>query len=679
MLFVPGVNLHRALPENDVRLIAAAICCTVRLCGLLVFETVMFNALKKKMRSVSVADSNMEMDEKKIGMRHASEQGDINLAAKDLKRAILNARIASFLMILSACGTVFFSPAFLRLSWLVTVCVIAGTAVFYAVFYRLYFMLLQKPDFSDYTKEEDYPELHALARKAAETVGVRGSIRIAITGGEADAAIAEIGYGRKKTYSLLLSTGLIGILTRDELFSVMLHEFSHVAAEAVKLPTSNFFCSFLLFDNPLPDSKYDMLFVLGFKYSIASCLTEKEKFGFLSGEFIEKMTDEAAAARGDASVFASALVKISLYSKFSLIMDDYIEEDKLFFKNEECPTDWFAYLNSRFGAALAENSEKWLHQFAVEIQPKNATHPIVRDRLASIGQSLDGIALTLPDLTSDSPFTAECVKAIESTGLKLTESTRDQWTENRKALYLEPSETVENFENKGSVCPPEEYRSVVEAYVKLNRLDKAAAFCRRLADAASIDDNSKAYPLMWLGEYYLTRDDPAGLPLVYRAVDANTNAVSAAIDALGSYCTRNGLHDEYAKYRENAMVWMQHQIDVDSERSVLNERDNLSAETFTDEELKSHIDTILGVSDGLLNRIYLVHKKINDTESGYASIFVIEFIKDSSDEEREKVYEKIFNFLDTVPTGHEYALLILNPQYEKILNKISGTLVYKKS
>ena len=77
-----------------------------------------------------------------------------------------------------------------------------------------------------YLLPQEYPVLYAIARKAADKVGCRGQIRICAQTDER----AGI-YMVNQDYVLLLGVMLLHMYTEDELYHIMLHEFSHVEQE----------------------------------------------------------------------------------------------------------------------------------------------------------------------------------------------------------------------------------------------------------------------------------------------------------------------------------------------------------------------------------------------------------------------------------------------------------------
>ena len=81
-----------------------------------------------------------------------------------------------------------------------------------------------------YVSHSDYPLLYSLAQKAADTLNCNGKIKIAILD-NFNAGIARIG----DTYSIQIGAILLNTLSQDELYCILLHEFSHMTSENIHL------------------------------------------------------------------------------------------------------------------------------------------------------------------------------------------------------------------------------------------------------------------------------------------------------------------------------------------------------------------------------------------------------------------------------------------------------------
>ena len=84
---------------------------------------------------------------------------------------------------------------------------------------------------------------------------------------------------------------------------------------------------------------------------------------------------------------------------------------------------------------------------------------------------------------------------------------------------------------------------------------------------------------------------------------------------------------------------------------------------------------ILSVGEGIIRRVYLVRKTIN--ESFFTSAFVIHFYG-GTDETRAEIMHKIFSYLDSYPVDWQFSLLDFFECRGVRLDRIEGCLIYEK-
>ena len=80
----------------------------------------------------------------------------------------------------------------------------------------------------------------------------------------------------------------------------------------------------------------------------------------------------------------------------------------------------------------------------------------------------------------------------------------------------------------------------------------------------------------------------------------------------------------------------------------------------------------------VLDRVYLVRKQI--TDEYFCSFFILHFKQGSEDEKMVRVYDKIFNHLDTRPEDWHFSLFVYDDSLKAVMKKIGkieGSLVYK--
>ena len=88
------------------------------------------------------------------------------------------------------------------------------------------------------------------------------------------------------------------------------------------------------------------------------------------------------------------------------------------------------------------------------------------------------------------------------------------------------------------------------------------------------------------------------------------------------------------------------------------------------------LEFMVNAGEGSIGTIYLVKKILSDKRG--TSVFVIDFVKDTSEERIDSTMEKIFNFLDTYPS-HEFSLFMLDDETRAAVGKVHGSAVWKKN
>ena len=518
-----------------------------------------------------------------------------------------------------------------------------------------------KFDFSEYTDPADYPTLHALAHRAAKALGKDGQIRIVFLA-NCNAGIAKIG----KAYSLQLGTMLLDILSEEELYQVLLHEFAHLTKDGN--PTDR---EFRLFNYITEQPQNSWTSLLGSLFSFFDLLYGYEYifYRLTSSVAIEQIADSAVLNHGDPQVAAGALAKIAFSDLFDYEMDDHIEEH--YFAPEQMRENHASVLCDAFRRAIEERQEFWKSLLMNEIQPLNASHPIFRLRLQALGVTDFDIQMP-PDTGA---YHEECEKAKVTVDRNIYEWRKESYEEQRKQLYLEPLKIVNEWQAADRAVTPEEARPVMDALQALSLNDELETLCDLIIEQS---ENLFATPHahMLKGELLLHRYDKAGIDHIYRAIDLNKNYIEEGMDFIGSFCCRMGLQEELEEYRERALELQQFKVDEYDKTAELHVGDNLIPDTMPKDMLDGILAYIHSVSGGQISRVYLVRKVVS--ESFFSSAFVIRFREDADFDAKaaDTAMQKIFNHLDTHPADWQFSLFVYDPQTAPAVGKVSGSCVY---
>ena len=520
--------------------------------------------------------------------------------------------------------------------------------------------ILEKPDFSEYSDPKDFPRIYDLAHKAARALNMDGEIKILFTM-DCNAGIAKLG----KVYSLHLGVILLDAYTEDELYQVLLHEFAHMTKDGNATDKENRLYIKINAQYNV-QNKVISMFNLLFALPDAIFMNEFSFYRYTASEALEVIADNAVTTHGDPRTAANGLAKIAYYHKFSN-RGDLISE--LFYEPEEMRKNMADVLITSYRAAVGKHGDLWKEQLMKEIQPRNATHPILRLRMQSMGVS--DFTVTLPDYVGE--YREECVRAREKCNEMIYRLNSEDYAQRRKMNYLTHAELLESWEAKGKPITNESSRAVLEALWALTRYDELEALCD---DIINNNENlfATAHAHLLKGIVLLNRYDDLGIGYLYKAMEINENYIEEGLSIIGDYCCANGLQKELDEYRERAVELSQANMDQFSKLSSLMPEDDLVYDTMPEEMLNGILDYIESISEQSISRIYLVRKVIN--ESFFGSCFVIRFKEQTHPTVGNRVMDKIFNHLDTHPVNWHFSLFVYTPDTAKAVAKVQNSCVW---
>ncbi len=529
--------------------------------------------------------------------------------------------------------------------------------IYYDILTRLRFP--KRYDFSDYTKPEDYPLLHATAHRAAKELGIDGEIRICILP-DCNAGIAKLG----RIYSLQFGSVLLQVLTQEELYQVLLHEFAHIKNADPRTYKVDKMVDF--FSNEFAIAPFTNLL---FRYAEAKYGIEYTIYKFSSSIVIEQLADDAIRQKGDPSVAAGALAKVHLYDFFYDNIGTYMEE--LFYEPEEPTGKLTRRLASAYQKTLREKEAFWRGLIENEIQPRNATHPILRERLHALGADHFELFAEEPN----EAYRAECDHATQTIDNEMLENLKQNYAERRQENYLKPLETVTAWEARGKTYTLEGLREIADALMALCRFDELLELCDTVLSQEQ--GGAMAYAKFLKGNILLDRYDPAGIEILYEAAEGNSNYAEEAVERIGRFCCIMGLEEELEIYRTRAVAFAQKEQDEISHRGSLTAKDNLVLESELPAEIKERIISFaVEAWKGSLVKMYLVRKVISPTY--FCSSFVFEYEKDTPPQLIDEAMNQMFEHLDNSPEDWDYAIFLYNNITAAALKKVPGCCVYEK-
>ena len=505
---------------------------------------------------------------------------------------------------------------------------------------------------------EEEPELYAVAREAAEKSGCREELRIILTP-DWHASIAKV----EQYCFVQLGVILLGMMTREELFCILLHEFSHVTGnqrqmqqegeyyswlQSQRMP--HFFAGLTSMFFAFPDLYYTLHFGL---YRYATSLLE------------EMEADRAMLKSENPAAIATGLVKLQYYMFYDWEKEAG-EEESLYAPEEPQPNHLMKELEA-FRKAAACRAPLWDELTGKEIRARTATHPTLVERLAVLElERPRQVSVDMPDETL-------CSHAIAHVEAIILENVKKNYAQIRQEAYLMPLNMVRSWEESGCPVTAEDYADIVWALRELGRSSRAEELCQQAIDTLSPQAAAHGYFIR--GCTRLHRFDREGIADIYTAMQTNRNFLEEGLLILGNYCCMAGEQEELERYRQWAVDMEQKYRDEDIHANSLHKKDRLSSEQLPDGMLEDILRYIHSVDEGRIQRIYLVRKTI--TESFFSSVFVVEFETNTPEDQHDEILHKIFRYLDT-SSDWQFSLFDRQSVAGVPLDKIPGSCVYRK-
>lgn len=616
----------------------------------------------KKLNSMSIADCNTFF----VSHRDEAEK----TAAAKLKK-LLRIKAASdiYAVIAGMCGcaAAFLSP-----------CIVMIKPVYYPVIALSFILILsalsrirpiKRDEFSDYKFPEltpdEYPALNALAVRAAEKIGCRKKIRIFGTLG-CNAGICEV----RTEYSVQLGMTLLTLLSEKELYAVLLHEFAHVAPGMHLTYKVNRYSARL--ESTVGDSIYLSVAKQMFLLPDSIYSFEHLLYSYASSVISESNADRAMLCCGSKERVASALLKL-YYSDMDEWESDTREGNNSY-EHEELPHDFLRSMIAETEKHIDERRDAWNEYARVEILANNATHPTLRMRLDALGVT-DYCA---GDSSKSPALDSECQKAILLLEKKIYDEISPTYAETRQRFYLDPLAKVEAWEAAGKPLIAEEYGDIVNALLALCRINDLMELCDHAIK--ELPDSAALYAYFIKGSQLLHSFDPAGIELMYHAVENNKNFIDEGMEMIGTFCCITGRKEELEHYRSRVVELAQKQHDEYDRINYIGKNDRLSAEQLPDGMLDGILAHIKAADESnIVEKIRLVRKTVSD--DFFSSMFIIEFIPDADEDAVGNVMHKTFMYLDTC-SDWQFSLLgydDLDINAKKAVNAIPGTVVYYRT
>lgn len=508
----------------------------------------------------------------------------------------------------------------------------------------------------DYLKEEEYPLIYALTRRAADLVGCGGKIKIFVDH-DFNAGVMAISGG----YSIRLGSYILDNMSEEELFNVMLHEFAHVEKKNDEIN------GILTYFNLVQDDQTLNFAVCPYIYFHAKFMFEFFAYQYICSLMNEDAADLAMRSYGNPEVAASMLIKLKFSELYQWERNTYDEEN--IFEPEEMIEDCIRRPLRWFRERMEIRKEEWIKMIDSEILSRSATHSTAKMRIESLGVKE---ARLLPKSDSEE-YLRETDKAISHLEALVRKDLQKSYSEIRESEYLQHKRVIEEWESAGKPITRENYQNIIIAHFASLKISDFVNLCCQVIEEIPEPANYFAHHMY--GIYLLRCYDERGLDHLYKSIELNHNEWEEAMQTIGQYSCMVGKQDELDKYRARAMEMSKKHINLYEKMDSIGPKDTLIRERELPRQLMAEmLEYFKEIDNGTIESIHMVRKVID--RDNFVTCIVVMPKKKADMNKFSDAMSRIFQFLDK-SSDWQFALFDMRFVPKKLVLKVEDSYIYK--
>lgn len=457
------------------------------------------------------------------------------------------------------------------------------------------------------------------------------------------------------------------ILTKDELYQIMLHEIAHVMNSDTKRTWR-----LEKFASQIGDTRLGS-FVTGvfFPVQFVNFMIKKEAYYTFCTLFYEQNADRAVKEFGNGQVYINGTAKAMTFSMYE---DEFNPEMKFYIhKSETLPKDYLFQDIDVYEKFWDKYGEKWNFLLTHRIPSRIDTHPTFLMRM----QAMDVSQYDCRQKETDEKYIAEQRKLLKTACERMVKNSNEDYLRARKEYYLPTLERIEKYKSaqesqtKLSVVEKSEY---IELFYNVDRDE-----CLKLCDEVLAEYPKNAYANVYKGFILAQNLDKACVEYLYTAGKENMNFANSAYDAVGSFACNVGDEELLASYRERIEKDTLDVIKRQHDASVLSEEQNIRANALSKQDYDNVLNFMLEKGKGIVSQIYSVSRGEGEQ---MRTFYYIETLKSAKRENVGKFFDEVFDYLDMYVSadGEEPNFSLWNEFCDKKMKKLikgtQGALIY---
>lgn len=522
---------------------------------------------------------------------------------------------------------------------------------FAPLFFKLLYPAVEEQPKSTLISEKQFPMLYETARRAYETTHCTGQLQLAYS----NEGIAINKVGNKIT--VFLHPSVVRLLTQEELYNVLIHEFAH----DVNVDTRRTMRYFKAEQKWIADDgvSYNSLFTSLLEQKLSLAITKYRAF---SSRYHEIKADELVAELGNAQHYTNANAKSEMYKLYTQ-GENYVMNYEIF-ASDNPPEDWYTKDVECFFAAKKKSELQWRQQMAVELPAMNDSHPTFRMRM----ENANCTYYDCDTVEDNSQYVDELDRFIEFGNKLVCKEMKPHYQFIHEEAFLlrqKNIETYQKFKEGANISS----NTLVECAKSLFNIDnsKAAEIAEVLIDRKS----PWGYYIMAM--IHLENNDERCLPLFEEAMKTSALAPDC-IQNIGLFALRSGNQQLLDEYRSRVADTMQTAKDIYNDR-VWTPKIALKQCNLTEKTRNQLIDELKKQFKDDLTAIYMATYNKASTET---HLVMVQFDKKLKPQQLYPLFEQLSEVIENFGDENICPSVTLNKQQFNAIKKVAGSLVYQK-
>lgn len=530
---------------------------------------------------------------------------------------------------------------------------IIGVSIFTLapLFFSLMLPAVTEEQKSAFISEKQFPMLYETARRAYETTNCTGQLQLAYS----TEGIAINKVGNKIT--VFLHPSIVRLLTQDELYNVLIHEFAH----DVNVDTRRAMRYFKA------EQKWEASDGVGYSSLFTAFLQQKISFAIakyraFSSRYHEIKADELVAKLGNAQHYTNANAKSEMYKLYNQ-NGNFVMNYEIF-ASDNPPEDWYTKDVECFFAAKEKFEPRWRQQMAVELPAMNDSHPTFRMRM----ENANCTHYDCDTVESNQQYVEEQNRFIEFGNKLLAKEMKPQYQFIREDAFLTRNKYFEIYQ-KFKAGENISSNTLVECAKSLFNVDneKTSEIVEVLIDRKS----PWGYYIMAM--IHLENNDERCLPLFEEAMKTSALAPDC-IQNIGLFALRTGNQQLLDEYRSRVADTMQTSKDVYDDR-VWTPKIPLKQCALPESARNQLIDELKKQFENNLTAVYMASYSKGSTET---HIVMAQFDKKLKPQQLYPLFSQLSEVIENFGDENILSAVTLNKQQFNAIKKVDGSLVYQK-